>query len=127
MAAIEIEMVLKAISNKDAKYADADEIGEGLATVATVQNVEERKNINGIWIGTGRAVTRATIYFEDGRFTRTKSKHVIATIGGLADDPINIDNGFAVVIADKVKFAKEPTLYANGKMYDVLTMTVGEE
>ena len=127
MAAIEKEVVLKAISNKDAKYADADEIGEGLATVATVQNVEERKNINGIWIGTGRAVTRATIYFEDGRFTRTKSKHVIATIGGLADDPINIDNGFAVVIADKVKFAKEPTLYANGKMYDVLTMTVGEE
>ena len=127
MAAIEKEMVLKAISNKDAKYADADEIGEGLATVATVQNVEERKNINGIWIGTGRAVTRATIYFDDGRFTRTKSKHVIATIGGLADDPINIDNGFAVVIADKVKFSKEPTLYANGKTYDVLTMTIGEE
>ena len=127
MESIEKGMVLKAISNKDAKYADADEIREGLATVATVQNVEERKNINGIWIGTGRTVTRATIYFEDGRFTRTKSKHVIATIGGLADDPINIDNGFAVVIADKVKFAKEPTLYANGKTYDVLTMTVGEE
>ena len=127
MAAIEKEMVLKAISNKDAKYADADEIGEGLATVATVQNVEERKNINGIWIGTGRTVTRATIYFDDGRYTRTKSKHVIATIGQLADEPINIDNGFAVVIANKVKFAKEPTLYANGKMYDVLTMTVGDE
>ena len=127
MAFVEKEMVLKAISNKDAKYADADEIREGLASVATVENVEERKNINGIWIGTGRTVTRATIYFEDGRYTRTKSKHVIATIGGLADDPINIDNGFAVVIADKVKFGKEPTLYANGKMYDVLTMTVGDE
>ena len=127
MAFIEKEMVLKAISNKDAKYADADEIREGLASVATVENVEERKNINGIWIGTGRTVTRATIYFEDGRFTRTKSKHVIATIGGLADDPFNIDNGFAVIIADKVKFGKEPTLYANGKMYDVLTMTVGDE
>ena len=127
MAAIEKEMVLKAISNKDAKYADADDIGEGHATIAIVQNVEERKNINGIWIGTGRTVTRATIYFEDGRYTRTKSKHVIATIGGLADDPLNIDNGFAVVIADKVKFGKEPTLYANGKTYDILTMTVGEE
>ena len=127
MAAIEKEMVLKAISNKDVKYADADEIGEGLATVATVQNFEECKNINGIWIGTGRTVTRATIYFEDGRYTRTKSKHVIATIGGLADVPINIDNGFAVVIADKVKFGKEPTLYANGKTYDVLTMTIGKE
>ena len=127
MASIEKEMVLEAISNKDAKYADADDIGEGHASVATVQNVEERKNINGIWIGTGRTITRATIYFEDGRFTRTKSKHVIAAIGAIADEPINIDNGFAVVIADKVKFAKEPTLYANGKMYDVLTMTVGDE
>ena len=127
MAAIEKETVLEAISNKDAKYADADDIREGLASVATVENVEERKNINGIWIGTGRTVTRATIYFDDGRYTRTKSKHVIATIGGLAVDPINIANGFAVVIADKVKFGKEPTLYANGKMYDVLTMAIGEE
>ena len=127
MAFVEKEMVLKTISNKAAKYADADDIGEGHATIATVENVEERKNINGIWIGTGRTVTRATIYFEDGRYTRTKSKHVIATIGGLADDPLNIDNGFAVIIADKVKFGKVPTLYANGKTYDVLTMTVGDE
>ena len=127
MAYIEKEMVLKTISNKAAKYADADEIGEGFATVATVENVEERKNINGIWIGTGRTVTRATIYFDDDRYTRTKSKHVIATIGGLADDPLYIDNGFAVIIADKVKFGKVPTLYANGKTYDVLTMTVGNE
>ena len=127
MAFIEKEMILKAISNKDVKYADADEIREGLASVATVENVEERKNINGIWIGTGRTVTRATIYFDDGRYTRTKSKHVIATIGGIADDPINIDNGFAVIIADKVKFGKVPTLYANGKTYDVLTMTIGDE
>lgn len=127
MAFVEKEMVLKTISNKAAKYADADEIGEGFATVATVENVEERKNINGIWIGTGRTVTRATIYFDDDRYTRTKSKHVIATIGGLADDPLYIDNGFAVIIADKVKFGKVPTLYANGKTYDVLTMTVGNE
>ena len=127
MTSTKREMVLEAISNKDAIYADADEIGEGLASVATVQNVEERKNINGVWINTGRTITRATIYFEDGRYTRTKSKHVIATIGGLADEPINIDNGFAVIIAGKVRFAKEPTLYANGKMYDVLTMTIGEE
>ena len=127
MAYIEKDMVLKAISNKDAKYADAADIREGIASVAIVENVEERKNINGIWISTGRTVTRATIYFEDGRYTRTKSKHVIATIGGLAVDPINIDNGFAVIIADKVKFGKAPTLYANGKTYDVLTMTVGDE
>ena len=120
-------MVLKTISNKAAKYADADDIGEDHATIAIVQNVEERKNINGIWIGTGRTVTRATIYFDDDRYTRTKSKHVIATIGGLADDPLYIDNGFAVIIADKVKFGKVPTLYANGKTYDVLTMTVGDE
>lgn len=118
---------MDAIGNKGAKYVNADDIGEGFATVATVQNVEERKNINGVWISTGRTVTRATVYFEGGIFTRTKSKHVVATIGELADDPINIDNGFAVVINDKVKFGKEPTLYANGKEYDVLTMTIGEE
>ena len=121
------DMVMQAIGNKSAQYADAEDIGEGFATVATVQNVEERKNINGVWISTGRTVTRATIYFDDGRFTRTKSKHVVATIGGLADDPINIDGGFAVGINATVKFGKEPTLYANGKMYDVLTMIIGDE
>jgi hypothetical protein len=121
------DIVMDAIGNKGAKYVNADDIGEGFATVATVQNVEERKNINGVWISTGRTVTRATVYFDDETFTRTKSKHVIATIGGVADEPINIDDGFAVVINDKVKFGKEPTLYANGKMYDVLTMVIGEE
>lgn len=121
------DLVTQTIVNENALYVDADVIGEGNATVATVQNVEERKNINGVWISTGRTVTRATIYFDDGRFTRTKSKHVIATIGGLADDPINIDGGFAVVINNWVKFGKEPTLYANGKMYDVLTMRIGDE
>ena len=121
------DLVQAAISDKTAKYVNADDIEVGIATVATVQNVEERKNINGVWVSTGRTVTRATVYFDDGRFTRTKSKHVIAAIGELADDPINIDNGFAVVINDRVKFGKEPTLYANGKMYDVLTMIVGDE
>jgi hypothetical protein len=119
-------LVQAAISDKTAKYVNAEDIEVGIATVATVQNVEERKNINGVWISTGRTITRATIYFDDGRFTRTKSKHVIAAIGQLADEPVNIDNGFAVVINDTVRFGKEPTLYANGKMYDVLTMTVGE-
>ena len=121
------EAVIAAIGNKNAKYVDADEIGSGHATVAIVQNVDERKNINGVWIGTGRTVTRATVYMDDGTYIRTKSKHVIATIGGLADDPVNIDNGFAVVINDKVTFGKEGTVYANGKTYDVLTMTVGGE
>ena len=121
------DIVMNAINTNGAKYVNADDIGEGFATVATILNVEERKNINGVWISTGRTVTRATVYFEGGLFTRTKSKHVIATIGALADDPVHIDGGFAVVINDKVKFGKEPTLYANGKMYDVLTMTIGDE
>ena len=121
------ELVQAAISDKTAKYVDAEDIEAAIATVATVQNIEERKNINGVWVSTGRTVTRATVYFDDGGFTRTKSKHVIATIGQLADEPINIDGGFAVVINDTVRFGKEPTLYANGKMYDVLTMTVGDE
>ena len=121
------EQVQAAISDKTARYVNAEGIEAAVATVATVQNIEERKNINGVWVSTGRTVTRATVYFDDGGFTRTKSKHVIATIGQLADEPINIDNGFAVVINNVVRFGKEPTLYANGKMYDVLTMTVGEE
>ena len=121
------DLVQAAISDKTARYVNAEDIEAAIATVATVQNIEERKNINGVWVSTGRTVTRATVYFDDGGFTRTKSKHVIATIGQLADEPINIDNGFAVVINDTVRFGKEPTLYANGKMYDVLTMTVGEE
>ena len=121
------DLVQATINDKSGRYVSADGIESAFATVATVQNVEERKNINGIWISTGRVVTRATIYFDDGRYTRTKSKHVIATIGQLADDPINIDGGFAVVINKKVRFGKEPTLYANGKMYDVLTMSIGDE
>ena len=121
------EAVIAAMGNKNAKYVDADEIGGGRATVAIVQNVEERKNINGVWISTGRIVTRATVYMDDGTYIRTKSKHVIATIGGIADEPINIDNGFAVVIDKEVRFGKEPTVYANGKSYDVLTMSIVEE
>ena len=121
MTAIEKEMVLKAISNKDAKYVSVDSLKSSFATVATVEAVEES------WVISGHIVARATVYFDDDTFTRTKSKYVIATIVELADDPINIDNGFAVVIADKVKFGKVPTLYANGKTYDVLSMTVGDE
>ena len=121
------DLVQAVINDKTGWYVGADGIESAFATVATVQNVEERKNINGVWISTGRTVTRATIYSDEGWYTRTKSKHVIATIGQLADEPINIDGGFAVVINKKVRFGKEPTLYANGKMYDVLTMTVGDE
>lgn len=121
------DIVMDAIGNKSAKYVNADDIGEGFATVATVCSVEERKCINGVWFSTGRLVTRATVFFDDNTFVRTKSKHVITTISVLADDPILIDGGFAVVIDDKVTFGKEPTLYANGKEYDVLTMTIGEE
>ena len=121
------DLVQAAISDKTVRYVNVEDIEAAIATVATVQNIEERKNINGVWVSTGRTVTRATVYFDDGRFIRTKSKHVIATIGQLADEPINIDNGFAVVINDTVRFGKEPTLYANGKRYDVLTMTIGEE
>lgn len=121
------DIVMNAIGNKDAKYMNADGIVSGYATVATVQNVDERKNINGEWINTGHTVTRATIYFEGGFFTRTKSKHVIATIDAIADDPINIDGGFAVVINNKVKFGEETTHDAYGKRYDILTMTIGGE
>lgn len=121
------DLVQETINNKDARYVDASDVGEGFATIATVQNVEERKNINGVWISTGRTVIRATVYFDDGTYTRTKSKHVLTTIGRLFVDPVYIDNGFAVALNKKVKFGKKPTLYANGKTYDVLTMDIVEE
>lgn len=121
MATTNRELVLAAINNKSAKYVAADSIKSAYATVAIVEAVEEN------WVIMGHIVPRATVYFSDNTCIRTKSKHVIATIGALADDPVLIDNGFAVIIADKVKFGKEPTLYANGKTYDTLTMTVGDE
>ena len=121
------DIVQAAINAKFVKCVPVDSLKSTHATVAIVENVDERKNINGVWVSTGRIVTRATVYFDDSTFTRTKSKHVIATIAALADDPVHIDGGFGVVVNRNVNFAKEPTLYANGKTYDVLTMTVGEE
>ena len=121
MAEIEKEMVMKAISNKDAKHVPVDSLKSSFATVAIVEAVEES------WVSGGHIATRATVYFDDNTFIRTMSKHVVATIAALADDPIHIHYGFGVVINKNVKFAKVPTLDANGKTYDVLTMTVGEE
>ena len=79
------------------------------------------------WVSAGHIVTRATVYFDDNTFVRTKSKHVIATIAALADDPVYIDYGFAVVINKNVIFARVPTLSVPGMTYGPLTMTVGDE
>ena len=121
MTATKREMVLEAISNKDAKNVPVDSLKSSFATVATVEAVEES------WVISGHIVARATVYFDDDTFTRTKSKYVIATIVELADDPIHIDGGFAVVVNKNGKFARVPTFYVPGKTFDILTMTVGEE
>ena len=121
MATTNRDLVQAAISNKDAKYVTVDSLKSSFATVATVDAVEES------WVISGHIVARATVYFDDDTFTRTKSKYVIATIAALADDPIHIHYGFGVVINKNVKFAKVPTFYVPGKTFDVLTMTIGEE
>ena len=82
MAEIEKEMVMKAISNKDTKYVSVDSLKSSFATVATVEAVAES------WVISGHIVARATVYFNDNTFIRTMSKHVVATIAALADDPV---------------------------------------
>ena len=121
MATTNRDLVQAAISNKDAKYVTVDSLKSSFATVATVEDEEES------WEGVGDIVPRATVYFDDNTFVRTNSKHVIATIAALAEDPVYIDYGFGVVINKNVIFSRVPTLYANGKTYEALTITVGEE
>ena len=86
-----------------------------------VQTVPERKNVNGVWIGTGREIVRATIIFNDGTFTRTRSQHILDFIGARAADYIPAPNGFAIELDGMVEFFYRPTVYANGKTYDVLS------
>ena len=114
-------MIMKAISNKDAKYVSVDRLKSSFAIVATVEAVAES------WVISGHIVARATVYFNDNTFIRTMSKHVVATIAALADDPVYIDGGFAVVINKNVIFARVPTLSVPGMTYGPLTMTIGEE
>ena len=120
MATTNRELVQAAINNKSAKCVPVGSLKSSFEIVATVEAVEES------WVRAGH-VPRATVYFNDNTFTRTKSKYVIATIAALADDPIPIHYGFAVVINKNVKFSKVPTFYVPGKTFDVLTMTVGDE
>ena len=111
---------------REHKYVDIKLIKNAHVHIATVQELPERKQINGIWISTGRKVQRATLYFLDGTFTRTKSKHIISAIGAFADSPVAIDNGFAIVVGKDVNFTYIPTKYANGEIYDVVGMEIAE-
>ena len=108
------------------EYVDIKRLKNAHVHIATVQELPERKQINGIWIDTGRKVLRATLYFIDGTFTRTKSKHIVSAIGALADNPIPIDNGFAVIVGKDVNFVYIPTKYANGETYDVISMEIAD-
>ena len=121
MATTNRELVQTTINNKSVKCVPVDSLKSSFATVAIVEAVEES------WVSVGHIVARATVYFNDNTFITTKSKRVIATIAALAVDPIHIHYGFGVVINKNVKFSRVPTLDANGKAYDALTMTVGDE
>ena len=121
MATTNRELVQAAINNKSAKCVPVDSLKSSFAIVATVEGMGES------WVSTGHIEPHATVYFNDNTFIRTKAKLVIATIAVLADDPVYIDGGFAVVINKNVKFARVPMPYVPGKTYDTLTMTVGED
>lgn len=118
--------LVKEIMDRDHEYVDIKLIKSAHVHIATVQELPERKQINGIWIDTSRKVLRATLYFLDGTFTRTKSKHIVSAIGALADAPVPIDNGFAVIVGKDVDFMYIPTEYANGEVYDVIGMKVAD-
>lgn len=113
--------VLKVLS-ADYEYVDIKTLKTAHVHMATVQEVPERKQIGGIWIETGRMVLRATLYFVDGTYTRTKSKHIFAAIARIGAEPIPIGNGFATFLNKDVNFVYVPTKYANGKTYDVISM-----
>ena len=118
--------LVKEIMDREHEYVDLKLIKSAHVHIATVQELPERKQINGIWIDTGRKVQRATLYFLDGTFTRTKSKHIVSAIGAMADNPVPIDNGFAVFVGKDVDFMYIPTEYANGEIYDVISMKVAD-
>ena len=118
--------LVKEIMDREHEYVDLKPIKSAHVHIATVQELPERKQINGIWIDTGRKVQRATLYFLDGTFSRTKSKHIISAIGAMADNPVPIDNGFAVFVGKDVAFMYIPTEYANGEIYDVISMKVAD-
>ena len=120
--AIEVSEVMA----RKSEYVDIKRLKNAHVHIATVQELPERKQINGIWIDTGRKVLKATLYFLDGTFTRTKSKHIISAIGAMADNPVPIDNGFAILVGKDVNFTYVPTEYANGEIYDVISMEVAE-
>ena len=120
----ELTQEVAEIMTREHEYVDLKLLKSAHVHIATVQELPERKQINGIWIDTGRKVQRATLYFLDGTFTRTKSKHIVSAIGAMADAPIPIDNGFAIFVGKDVNFVYVPTKYANGEIFDVVSMEV---
>lgn len=122
----ELTQEVSKVMAREHEYTDIKLIKNAHVHIATVQEQPERKQINGIWVPTGRKVQRATLYFLDGTFTRTKSKHIIAAIGALADSPVAIDNGFAIFVGKDANFTYIPTEYANGEIYDVVSMEIAE-
>jgi hypothetical protein len=118
--------LVNGVINSVHEYVDIKRLKTAHVHIATVQELPERKQINGIWIDTGRKVQKASLYFLDGTFTRTKSKHIIAAIGAMAVDPVPIDNGFAIFVGKDVNFMYVPTEYANGEIYDVISMEIAE-
>jgi hypothetical protein len=55
------DLVKSTIDNKDARYVDANDVREGFAIIATVRNVEERKNIRNDSLDRIKAEVKAVV------------------------------------------------------------------
>lgn len=92
---------------------------------AALERVPDLTNKNGIWIPTGFHSTRVTLKFggaDEGKISKSKSEHWVTVFGNakaLAEE--KIPKGVELKIGAMYEFFTTPTVYANGKTYDVIT------
>ena len=91
-------------------------------TAVTIEEKEDKKQINGLWIPTGYKSLRATIDFSDGTWTRSKSSHLLTKFSQAFGKTEKIPRGFRTEFRGGKNFAffTSLTRYSNGETYDVI-------
>lgn len=91
-------------------------------TMVTIEEKENRKEKNGIWIPTGYKSLRATVVFADGTWTRSKSSHLVTKFSQVETETEKIPHGFRLIFKEGKEFSffETPTKYSNGETYDVI-------
>lgn len=85
-----------------------------------VESKPEKKQINTVWVPTGRTVTKTTLMFSDGTWSTSKSINWLVVFGNTTGVTDMIPSGFKRVINAEYEFFLTPTEYGNGRMYDVI-------